>query len=146
MGILEDFPMDPFTPSVGYMASCLLPLWVPWAQESIKLGTSLIISHDYHRPSQFLDDGVTAFTQKSLHLSRLMFSNSSTGNITSAQTMGSTAASEHVDLTIAGQIGGSFAGALGRAKYEKSVTANDSVRYQQSIPSRCQLLKSTYSI
>jgi hypothetical protein len=127
MGILQDFPTDPFTPSLRYAATCQVPIWMPWASESIKLGTSLAVARGNQTTSHFMDKDKTAFSRSSLQRSQLVFTSSSSGDVSSAETFGAASASEHVNFTISGQIGGSFAGAKGRANYEKSATNSNSV-------------------
>jgi hypothetical protein len=132
MSLIEDFPTDPFTPSLRYAATCQLPVLVPWGHESIKLGTSLLVPRNSNEKAHFSDK--SAFSDTSLDVSKLIFTSSSEGSMTAAATSRSAAVFEHVNLSIAAQIGGSFIGASGQAKYEKHVTNDNNVS-----PSICSL-------
>lgn len=125
MGILEDFPTDPFTPSLRYAATCQRPVTLPWGNEFISLGTTLSVSRIPGTKSEFTDK--TAFSQASLRRSRMVFTSSSEGSVAESKSVDSAASSEHVDFSITGQVGGSFIGASGRAKYEKHVSNDSSV-------------------
>jgi hypothetical protein len=125
MGVVEDFPTNPFAQSLRYAATCQTPIIVPWAHEPIKLGTSLSVSRSPGIKSEFTDK--SAFSQSSLRKSTLVFTSVSRGEVTEAETSGTASTSGHIDFSVAGQIGGSFIGASGQAKYEKHVMNDNSV-------------------
>ncbi|KAK3933941.1 hypothetical protein QBC46DRAFT_274799 [Diplogelasinospora grovesii] len=124
MGLVEDFPRDPFTPSLRYAATCQTPITLPWGREFISLGTSLSVSREDGVKSKFLDKSLSAFSQTSLQRSRLVLESASGGDTSTAESTGVASSREHLDCSITGQIGGSFIGAKGRANYETSA-AND---------------------
>ena len=127
MGLVDDFPADPFTPSLRYAATCQLPLSLPWGREFIKLGSSLSISRQEGIENN-LDGSRTAFSPTSLEGSRLVFTPGALGEVSGSDTSGSSSAASHTDFSIAAQIGGSFLGAEGRVKYEQGTSSNTSVR------------------
>ncbi|KAK4197961.1 hypothetical protein QBC40DRAFT_256497 [Triangularia verruculosa] len=126
MGLVDDFPDDPFTPSVRYAATCQLPVHLPWGRDFIKLGSSLSISRQKEIPQGHLDGSKSAFSQPSLEQSRLVLAGGARGQVIATDTSGTSSFRSHTDFSISGQIGGSFIGASGRAKYEASASRNNS--------------------
>ncbi|KAK3380772.1 hypothetical protein B0T24DRAFT_200500 [Lasiosphaeria ovina] len=126
MGLVDDFPHDPLMPSLRYAATCQIPVNLPWAREPVLLGTSLSVSRQQGVKSEFLDKSRSAFSQQSLDESPLVFTSASGGKVTMAESMGAASAYEHTDFSLSGSIGGSFLGAEGEAKYEKTVASDSS--------------------
>ncbi|KAF2805524.1 uncharacterized protein BDZ99DRAFT_574445 [Mytilinidion resinicola] len=118
MSLVDVFPQDPFTPSLRYAAVQKLPITVPWNNESIKLGTPLIVSQT--EKSTFKEEKC-AFSRASLASSRLTFVSSARGSVCESATSSAAASSEHLNLSVQGQIGWKLLGGSGQARYETSV-------------------------
>ncbi|KAK1753657.1 hypothetical protein QBC47DRAFT_415424 [Echria macrotheca] len=125
MGLVDDFPADPFTPSLRYAATCQLPLSLPWGCVPVDLGTPLLVSRQKDVESR-LDKERNAFSSESLRSSRLVFTSGAMGEVSGADTSGASSSSSHMDFSIAAQVGGSLLGAEGRVKYEESASSNSS--------------------
>ncbi|KAF2421479.1 hypothetical protein EJ08DRAFT_682946 [Tothia fuscella] len=117
MTLIDDFPRDPFFPSLNYAASCLAPITLPWTQEPIALGSSLAVSRS-RQPSGQLKD-ISAFSESSLQQSTLLFTPASGGETVETTTLGSASSTDHASFSVAASVGGSFLGASGRVQYEK---------------------------
>ncbi|KAJ5294391.1 hypothetical protein PENANT_c006G04072 [Penicillium antarcticum] len=122
MGLLEDFPKDPFTPSLPYAAAAQLPVTMPWGGDILRLGTPLIIGS---RPEEtkFLEDR-SAFAPESLRKSSLVFQSSCQGTVTRSSTSSAAESHEHTSFSLQAQVGGSVIGVSGRANYEARVATN----------------------
>ncbi|KAK3395071.1 hypothetical protein B0H63DRAFT_63899 [Podospora didyma] len=135
MGLVEDFPQDPFFPSLRYAATCQAPVRLPWAKESIMLGTSLSVSRQDAVKSSFLDKSLSALSKESLEQSQLVYSCVSRGSVVTAETKTEASSHEHSDYSISASIGGSFLGASGRVRYERAA-ASDENRIRGSFRTR----------
>jgi hypothetical protein len=126
MGLLEDFPRDPFTPSLPYAAAAQLPVTIPWEGNILRLGTPLSIGS---RPedTKFLEDR-SAFAPESLRKSSLVFQSSCQVSVTRSSTSSAAESHEHTSFSLQAQIGGSVIGASGRGSYEARVAGNQHVR------------------
>jgi hypothetical protein len=123
MGLLEDFPEDPFAPSLSYAASRLLPVRVPWTNELIKLGTSLAVSKT--EKSTFTDK--IAFNDQSLASSGLIFTPGSSGSFRNISSTESASSSDHASLSLQGEIGGKGLSASGRGQFESRARSDRNV-------------------
>ncbi|MCJ1287568.1 hypothetical protein MMC26_006920 [Xylographa opegraphella] len=94
MGLVEDFPTDPFVPSLRHAATCQVPIIVPWGREPIKLGTSLLVSRGGDVESKFLDSSKSAFSLSSLLQTRLVFTSVFKGDVAVAETANTASASQ----------------------------------------------------
>ncbi|KAJ5748583.1 uncharacterized protein N7511_010279 [Penicillium nucicola] len=122
MGLVEDFPKDPFTPSLPYAASAQLPVTMPWGGNIIRLGTPLTVG-SCPQETRFLEDQ-SAFAPESLRKSSLVFQSSCQGTVTRSTTTSAAESHEHTSFSLQAQVGGSAIGVSGRGNYEARVATN----------------------
>lgn len=125
MSLLDAFPEDPFQPTLRYAAKTQIPISVPWSNESIKLGTAFSISPTSGQCSLSRN----AFSDASLNQNALLFTGGSQGSLNVAIDSVSGRSSQHVDLSVTGQIGFSWAEGSGRAKYETHAKSDSNASY-----------------
>ncbi|CAI7660102.1 unnamed protein product [Penicillium glandicola] len=122
MGLVDDFPKDPFTPSLPYAAAAQLPVTIPWGGRFLPMGTPLVVGSQ-PQDTRFLD-GRCAFSSESLKKTPLAFRSASRGMEAETSTQTAAARQEHTSVSLQAQIGGSVIGMSGRANYEARAAAN----------------------
>lgn len=123
---LEDyFPEDPGLPSLSYAAAQQLPVNLPWASQTITLGTGFLLSDAASREPLRGSEAISS-TYRAQTLPMYYEDNSGTYIEAFSTTAGS--AYDHVDLSIAASVGGSLLGASGRGSYETKALACRDVR------------------
>lgn len=133
MGLVEDFPENPFVPTLRWAATQLTPLRLSCGHNPIKLGSTLSVSHNKNQKSSFSDS--SAFSRSSLEQSRIVFISGSGGSITQTSSFGGASAQKDVNFSIHGEIGGDLLGAEVRVNYEKHTLDSSSVsQTPQSLP------------
>ncbi|KAF2738960.1 hypothetical protein EJ04DRAFT_519904 [Polyplosphaeria fusca] len=118
MALLEDFPTDPFTPSLRYAASRQLPITIPWTNKLIRMGASLSLAGEGN--ATFRE--ATPFSEASLNKSKMAFRPGSRGSVRQASTRYNERSSEHLDVSMQGEIGFPGLSASGRAHYETNAS------------------------
>ncbi|KAF5529847.1 hypothetical protein FNAPI_13735 [Fusarium napiforme] len=121
---LEDvFPENPCSTTLRYALSTQVPIVIPWAKASVKIGTPLFAPPDKFGKGSFgesADEG--AFDKQELSSTPLIFSRGSGGGHIETTASSSSSSQERVHADISAQIGGSFLGGSGRGQYDSNAS------------------------
>lgn len=125
----ETFPENPMVPSIAYAACTQTPITIPWSKRqhqklAISLGTGFE-SSKANTDQPFCNASPLNCVQTKD--SGLVYTNASQGTYAEVSTNSANSASEHMQMSVAASIGGSFLGASGEGRYEKSVLNNRNV-------------------
>jgi hypothetical protein len=134
MGLVDDFPNDPFTPRLPYAAAAQLPVSVPWGwgDKVIPIGMPLTVGRE-PQDAMFLE-GACAFSSESLKNSSLAFRSAARGMIADTSTHTAAGRQEHTSFSLQVKLGGSVIGVSGRANYEVRAAANQNVCLFPTVP------------
>ncbi|KAF5700489.1 hypothetical protein FMUND_14315 [Fusarium mundagurra] len=120
---LEDvFPDNPCSTTLRYALSTQLPIVIPWAKATVKLGTPFFAPPDKSGKGTFGDPEKSAFDHQELSSTPLIFSRGSGGGYIETTASSSSSSQERVHADISAQIGGSFLGGSGRGQYDSNAS------------------------
>ncbi|KAF5536305.1 hypothetical protein FMEXI_10400 [Fusarium mexicanum] len=120
---LEDvFPDNPCSTTLRYALSTQVPIVIPWAKATVKIGTPFFAPPDKSGKARFGDSDGGAFDNQDLSSTPLVFSRGSGGCHVETTASSSSSSRERVHADISAQIGGSFLGGSGRGQYDSSAS------------------------
>ncbi|CVL12394.1 hypothetical protein FPRO06_04798 [Fusarium proliferatum] len=122
MALEEVFPENPCSTTLQYALSTQVPIAIPWAKATVKIGTPFFAPPDKSGKGTFGDPEKSAFDHQELSSISLVFNRGSGGGHIETTASSSSSSQERVHADISAQIGGSFLGGSGRGQYDSNAS------------------------
>jgi len=124
MSLGETFPDDPWTPSLQYAASSLMPFNLPWSTQPLKIGAGF---HSRKSQSENPFAREFAFDQQSVKRSKLRYREEGSGTFSHAESSYGSHSLDHMNFSLGASAKVAIVKMSGQAKYEQNAIKNSDV-------------------